>query len=55
MGRGNVLPTKSFISEVLSLTSLLFTKGGGDRDVQRFINIFNTFNSTFTKETLVKI
>ena len=33
MRRGDVLLTKGFISEALGLTSLFFTKGGGDGGV----------------------
>ena len=55
IGRGNVLPIKGLVGEILNLINLLFAKSGGDRGTEGTINVVNVLSGAFIKKALVTI
>ena len=55
MGRGNILPTKGPIGEMLSLTNLLLAEGGGDGGIKGTVDVINASSGMLTKKALVRI
>ena len=55
MGRREVIPSNGFVSEALSFTSLLLTKGGRNRSIKGTVDVINALSNTFIKKMLIGI
>ena len=55
MGRKDILPTKGFVSKVLSFTSLFLTESSRNRSIKRTVDVISISGNAFIKSALVRI